>query len=511
MKKIISLIMALALIASFSITALAAENITNNIVDTSGSITINGISEGNVYAIYKLLHLESYDVSAGAYAYKASAAWVDFFKTTEAKAYMATDADGYVTWTATEDDDTKAAFAKLALAYAHANGISPVKSSANAGEFVVTENSGKFSNLELGYYLVDSTMGALCGLTTTNPDASINAKNGTPTIDKQVEEDSTLQWGASNSADIGQLINYRVTINVHAGAQNYVLHDTMEDSLTFGTVTGIDHVVPGVGTTPVETSKYEVKTGAGVVTDGCDFEIHFSQALCDELETNDKIIVHYTATLNENATIGNENSNDNTAWLTFGTPLNVDEPYKSNVDTVSTYTYGFDLVKTDSSNKLIDGAEFKIYDAANDGNEIAVVQVLDSHGDPVLVDGYHLYRKANDGETGANVIVVNGKVRVNGLDNGTYYLDELIAPDGFNKLSARQKFIISDNNLDATFNGTIYSSGSGVHVVNKNGTMLPETGGLGTLLFTVLGGGAALSTGVVLVTKKRMSKIEDED
>ncbi|MBE7001861.1 MAG: isopeptide-forming domain-containing fimbrial protein [Ruminococcaceae bacterium] len=509
MKKIISLIMALALIASFSITALAAENITNNVPDTSGSITINGISEGNVYAIYKLLHLESYDVSAGAYAYKASADWVNFFKTTEAKAYMSTDADGYVTWTTTEDDDTKAAFAKLALDYAQANGISPVKSSTNAGEFVVTESSGKFSELELGYYLVDSTMGALCGLTTTNPDASINAKNGTPTIDKQVEEDSTLQWGASNSADIGQGINYRVTINVHAGAQNYVLHDTMEDGLTFGSVTGIDHVVPGVGTTPVDPSKYEVKTVADGVTDGCDFEIHFSQALCDELETNDKLIVHYNAKLNEKATIGNEDSNDNTAWLTFGTPLNENEPYKSNVDTVSTYTYGFDLVKTDSSNKLIDGAEFKIYDAATDGDEIAVVQVLDSHGDPVLVDGYHLYRKATAEETGTNVIVVNGKVRVNGLDNGTYYLDELIAPDGFNKLSARQKFIISDNNLDATFNGTIYSSGSGVHVVNKNGTMLPETGGMGTVLFITFGTIVVLCAGVLLVTKKRMSMIKD--
>lgn len=502
MKKIISLILALTLIVSFSITALAAENITNNVADTSGSITINGISDGNTYAIYKLLHLESYDVDAGAYAYKASAAWVDFFNTADAKAYMSTDADGYVTWTTTEDDDTKAAFAKLALAYAKAQtpAIAPVKSSENAGEFVITEGSGKFSGLELGYYLVDSTMGALCGLTTTNPDASINAKNGVPTIDKQIEEDATQQWGASNTADIGQVINYRVTINVHAGAQNYVLHDTMEDSLTFGTVSGIEHVVPGVGTTTVDATEYEVKTDAGNVTDGCDFEVHFSQTLCDELETNDKLIVHYTATLNENASIGNTDSNDNTAWLTFGDLDKNGNPYSSNRDTVSTFTYAADIIKTDSSNKLIDGAVFKIYDAATGGNEVAVVKTSDT-----------TYRRAAGQASGDAIVVKDGQIRVSGLDNGTYYLEETIAPDGFNKLTSRQKFIISDNNLDATFNGTIYSSGSGVHVVNKNGTMLPETGGLGTLLFTVLGGGTALGTGVVLVTKKRMSKIEDED
>jgi fimbrial isopeptide formation D2 family protein/LPXTG-motif cell wall-anchored protein len=438
------------------------------------------------------LDLESYDVSAGAYSYKANAAWAAFFATNDAKTYMATDEDGYVTWVAAEDEDTKAAFAKMALAYAKANGITPVKSSKNAGEFVITENSGKFSGLELGYYLVDSTVGALCGLTTTNPDASINAKNGIPTIDKQVKEDSTGQWGANNSADIGQIVEYRVTINVHAGAENYILHDQMEDGLTYKEVTKIEHVVPGSDTHDVAATLYEVKTGTSVVTDGCDFEVHFTKEFCDELETNDKIIVSYTAMLNRNAVI-NGAGNVNTAWLTFG------EGNKSNEDSVITYTYGIDIIKTDSQNTLIDGAEFKIYDAATGGTEVPIV----------LMDDGVTYRRARADETGVAIVVKDGKVRVVGFDNGTYYLEETEAPDGYNKLTARQKFIISDGNLDATFNGEIYSSGSGVHVVNKTGSMLPETGGLGTLLFTVLGGGAVLSSGVVLVTKKRMSKIED--
>ena len=484
MKKIISMILALMLVASFAVTAFAAEE--------TGSITINGVNDDSTYEIYKLLDLESYDAAAGAYSYKANAAWAAFFATDDAKAYMATDADGYVTWVAAEDDDTKAAFAKLALAYAKANGINPVKTSKNAGDFVVTEASGKFSGLELGYYLVDSTVGALCGLTTTNPNASINAKNGIPTIDKQVKEDSTLQWGAHNTADIGQTVEYRVTINVHAGAENYVLHDVMADGLTYLRVSGIEHVVPGTGTHVVDAAKYQVKTGTDVTADNCDFEVHFSKEFCDELETNDKIIVSYEAMLNRNAVIAGS-GNVNTAWLSFG------EGHESNEDSVITYTYGIDIVKTNSQNTLIDGAQFKIYDAATGGNEVAVV----------LMDDGVTYRRARADETGIAIVVKDGKVRVVGFDNGTYYLEETEAPDGYNKLTARQKFIISDSNLDATFNGEIYSTGSGVHVVNKTGSMLPETGGMGTILFITFGTIVVLGAGVLLVTKKRMSMIKD--
>ena len=70
-------------------------------------------------------------------------------------------------------------------------------------------------------------------------------------------------------------------------------------------------------------------------------------------------------------------------------------------------------------------------------------------------------------------------------------------------------YLIADNNLNATFTGGLYSAGSGVHVVNKTGNMLPETGGMGTFLFITFGTLVVLGTGVLLVTKKRMSMIED--
>jgi len=482
MKKLLVTLLTAMMILTFSIPASVSA------AGETGSITINGVSEETTYEIYKLLDLESYDITSGAYSYKVNSAWAGFFETSEALKYVAIDEAGYVTWTNGEDDDSVAAFAKAALAYAKKNSISPVQSSKNEGEFVITETSGKFSDLSLGYYLVDSTMGALCGLTTTNPDASINAKNGIPTVDKQVKEDSTENWGDKNTADIGQIVEFRVTIDVHAGAENYVLHDQMSDGLTFDRVTKIEHVVPGNNTHTADEEMYTVETET---EDGCTFEVIFSEKFCDELETNDKIIVYYQAMLNRNAIVANK-GNPNEAWLDYG------EGNHSNSDTTETYTFGLDIVKTDSQNKLIDGAEFKIYDALTDGHEVAVV----------LMDDGVTYRRARTDETGVSIVVKDGQVRVVGFDNGTYYLEETVSPKGYNKLTARQKFIISGENLDAVFNGEIYSTGSGVHVVNKTGSMLPETGGFGTTLFIIIGGLAVLGAGITLFVRRRVSQYE---
>ena len=489
MKKIISLIIAIVMIASLSTAVFAAE---------TGTITINGATANNVYEIYKLLGLESYDTTTGAYSYKVNSVWTGFFATAAAKEYMTVDTNGYALWKGAESDERVAAFAKLALAYAEENSIAPVKSSSVTGDCTVIpdaltgKQTLKFAGLDLGYYLVDSTMGALCGLTTTNPNASINAKNGAPTVDKQVQEDSTSQWGNENTADIGQLVHFRVTINVHSGAQNYVLHDKMTAGLTFVEVEKVVHIIPtssGHTETIAPAAYYSVvQTGR---SDDCTFEVRFTQAFCDHLETNDKIVVYYTAKLNESAAVG-ASGNTNEAWLEFG-----DNHYTTHDSTV-TKTFGFYLVKTDSQNILLDGAEFRIYDASTAGNEVKVVKMADGS-----------YRRAEAGETGESIVVKDGKVRVVGFDNGTYYLEETVNPTGYNKLTARQRFIISDANLDAIFNSGNYSTGSGVQVINKSGTMLPETGGIGTVLFVTFGTMTALGAGVLLVTKKRMGMIEE--
>ena len=499
MKKVISILIALMMVLSMATAVFAAD---------TGSITVNGVSANANYAIYKLLDLESYNTTSGAYSYKVNADWINFFKDgTGAMDYFAIDSAGYITWVGSEADSRVAAFAKLALQYAKDNGISSVQ---DTDDMVITGNSGKFSNLELGYYLIDSSMGALCGLTTTNPNASINAKNGTPTIDKQVQEDSTGNYGSTNTADIGQDVCFMTTINVHAGAENYILHDVMSAGLTYKQVDKVEFIdsSDNNNVTTVDAAMYTVKTGAAV-TDGCTFEVHFTKEFCDSLEINDKIIVYYTAMLNRHAVVGpesgSEHGNPNETWLNYG------ENNTTTHDSTKTYTFGIDIVKTDSQNTLLDGAEFKIYDAETNGNEIAVVPLLNADDTTPVLDenGNPVYRRARAEETGVSIVVKDGMVTVVGFDNGTYYLEETKAPDGYNKLTSRKKFEIADKNLDAVFNNDTYSTGSGVHVVNKTGSMLPETGGIGTVLFTVFGSMAALSTGVLLVTKKRMSMIEE--
>ena len=510
MKRMASMLMVLIMTVALMVPAMAAEE------EEKGSITINKVVVDDEhtkveYEIYKLLDLESYHKGepndkgvyvGAAYSYTVNEEWEEFFETEDAKAYMAVGTDGYVTWAGGKSDENVAAFAQLALAYAKAHGIDPVKSSKKAGDFVISTNedgvtSGKFSNLELGYYLVDSTLGALCGLTTTNPDASINAKNAKPTIDKQVKEDSTNQWGDKSTADIGQIVEFRTTINVHAGAENYVLHDKMSNGLTFEKVTKIEHVIPKAeGESDIHVvpgEKYTVKTDETAGTDcefgdACTFEVHFTGAFCNELATNDKVIVYYQAMLNRNAVVAGE-GNPNETELQYG-----DDNYTES-DSTKTYTFGFDIVKTDEEHNLLDGAEFKVYDAATGGNEVAVV----------LMDDGTTYRRARADETGVPIVVKNGQVRVVGFDNGTYYLEETVAPNGYNKLSNRKAFTISDANLDALFNDGVFSTDSGVHVVNKTGSMLPETGGIGTTIFYVLGGALVLGAGVALVTKKRMA------
>ncbi len=503
-SKIVSLLLALVMVLSMTTVAFAESTGT-----ATGSITINGIAtdtatNGTVYSIYKLLDLESYNTASGAYSYTVNSAWADFFKSTDAQAYMTVDEAGYATWNGDKGDSRVANFAKLALAWAQENNISPVKSSATEGEFAITGTVGVFSGLELGYYLVDSTLGALCGLTTTNPAASINAKNKQPTLDKQVKEDGTGQWGDLNRADIGEVVEFRVTIDVHAGAQNYVFHDVMSEGLTFQEVTKIEHVVPRMETHEtydVAAEYYEVVAAPAVddaaegeegteaeITDDCTFEVRFTDTFLTHLASNDKIIIHYTALLNRNAVIAGE-GNPNEAWLEYG------EDHETTHETTVTYTFAIDIVKTDSQNTLIDGAEFKIYDAATGGNEVEVV----------LTDDGTAYRRVRDDEEGVAIVVKDGIARVIGLDNGTYYLEETKAPEGYNKLTERKKFIIAGENLDAIFNLNVYSTGSGVQVVNKSGTMLPETGGIGTTLFYVIGGTLAAAALVLLITKKRMS------
>lgn len=464
LKKLLGLVMATVMVFAMTATSAFAVQGTN---DNSGAITITNAEVGHTYKAYQVLVLESYNTDAKAYSYKANADWADWLK--KQTTYVSIDAQGYVTWVKGAD---AAAFAKAALAHAEEAKIQP-KATATAASTTV-----EFTSLNLGYYLVDTTVGSLCSLDTTTPKVEMKEKNKVPPVDKKVQEDSDQSWGDSSTAEIGDTVPFKTTITANPGAQNYVLHDEMSAGLTLNKdsiqVTGL-----------TEGEDYTVTTdGLG---DDCDFHITFSQAYLDSITTKTEIEVTYTAVLNENAVIADA-GNPNKTLLEYGTDK------RTEWDETTTYTYKVDVVKTDGSNEVLDGAQFKLYDAKTAGNEIALVEV--SKG---------VYRLAKDSEKGVEYITtVNGQLEIKGFDaNTNYYLEETKAPDGYNKLAERVEIAVKEANIDATVDGSIWQDG-GIHVVNKAGSLLPTTGGMGTTIFYVAGGIIVVAAAGTLVYRKRM-------
>ena len=470
-KKLASVCLALIMALALAVPAFAAGE--------TGSITINDAVVGQTYTVYQILDLESYNASSNAYAYKATTAWNTFINSDAIKGtYVEVDGQGYVTWKTGAD---AAAFAKAAQKYAKDNSIT------NQGSVTATTTTVSFTGLDLGYYLVDTTLGTLCSLDTTNPNATIEEKNEAPTNVKTVQEDSNNAWGETNDADIGQTVNFKSTITAQAGAENYVFHDTMSAGLTYTGVTGIT-----LNGAAVDASNYTVV--AEGLTDGCTFEVRFTQAFCDTLKANDQIVISYTATLNENAVIAGE-GNPNTSKVSYGDSSNT--KYTPDSQT-KTYTWDVDVFKytmNGETETALAGAKFTLSKNADGSNPIALVS-----------EGNNVYRVAKTGETGTVTEITTdatGKFTIKGLDADTYYLTETAAPAGYNKLSGPVTIVIGANGV---VNGTTEAPQGvdEVKVLNQSGTELPSTGGIGTTIFYVLGAVLVVGAGVVLVTKKRM-------
>ena len=471
-KKLASLLLALVLAFALAVPAFAAGE--------TGSITINDAVVGQTYTIYQILDLESYNASANAYAYKAATAWSAFINDGAIKdTYVKVDAQGYVTWV---KDADAAAFAKAAQKYAKEN-----NSIANQGSVTATTTTVSFTGLDLGYYLVDTTLGTLCSLDTTNPDVVMEEKNEVPTNVKTVQEDSTSNYGEKNDADIGQTVNFKSTITAQAGAENYVFHDTMSAGLTYTGVTGIT-----LNNAAVDASNYTVV--AEGLTDGCTFEVRFTQSFCDTLKANDQIVISYTATLNENAVIAGD-GNPNTSKVSYGDSSNT--KYTPDSQT-KTYTWDVDVFKytmNGETETALAGATFTLSKNSDGSNPIALVS-----------KGNNVYRVAKTDETGTVTEITTdatGKFTIKGLDADTYYLTETAAPAGYNKLADAVTIVIGENGV---VNGTTEAPQGvdEVKVLNQTGAELPSTGGMGPTLFYVLGGVLVVGAVVLLITKKRM-------
>lgn len=178
-KKIAAIMFAFMMVVSMS-TNISAEG------TETGTITINNAIPGQTYTIYKILDLESYDKAKNLYSYKPAKGWESFINE-NTDCFIKNEYDG-ISWKANEGEteaqaqERASTLAQKALAYAK----DPNKSIANSGTKTEDSKTVTFDGLDLGYYLVDSSVGALCSLNTTNPSTEIKEKNGQPTVEKKL-------------------------------------------------------------------------------------------------------------------------------------------------------------------------------------------------------------------------------------------------------------------------------------------------------------------------------------
>lgn len=478
-KKLMAALLAVALLCAMAVPAFAAEG-------ASGTITIDKAINGETYTAYKIFNVVSSKTETDGsttYVYKVADGWADFFTDNTVKNYVSVDTHGQPTWVESKESVADLqAFAKLALDYASkTTTITGKTATASGGEAVI-------SGLTAGYYVVSTTAGSLCILNTNGSDLKIDEKNVAPTIDKKIDGSKS-----TNDAAIGDVVNYTVTIHAKKGATGYVLTDTMTKGLTFNP----DSLTVKTGTSTLsKDTDYTVDVNSTPDTDGnTNFKVTFKDSYLNTIDSDTDIVVSYTATVNKNAEISTT-GNTNTAQLKYGNNATVDSK-------TTTYSYKFDLVKTDNSKKLLTGAKFKLYDSQTGTTPVKLIKDTTTGN----------YRVAETSETGfIEEIEINSynAVTISGLNKKTYYLEETLAPEGYNKLTERQPVELGKDGFVA--DATITSAGSkgaewtsgGVQVINNTGATLPSTGGMGTTLFYVIGGGLMVAAVVLLVTKKRM-------
>ena len=433
-----------------------------------GTITINKAIVNESYNIYKVLDLETYDKVNNHYIYRAASGWETFLDgATDYLEVRNENGDKYYVWKDGVDKSRAKEFAEKAYKYAKDNNnITPTTKTANTTKVV-------FDNLKLGYYLVNSSVGALLHLTTTNPTATVNEKNTlNPNVDKNVLENSTGVYGKENDDMIGSTINYKSTITTGAGYGSYVLYDKMDKGLTFN----VNSVVVKIGDVVVDANNYVVKTN---VTDYT-FVIEFNDEFILKQPKNTNIDVYYTATLNKDAIIEGD-GNKNETFLKYGNNITTDK--KKTI----TYTYAFEIIKTNKEGVELTGAEFILLDKL--GNEIKVI---------LKDEETKTYCIATGNEIGVNIKA--GKATIEGLDKDSYKLKEVVSPEGYNKLTSPVEFSVNGKTNVTIIERTL------VNVINYTGSELPETGGIGTKLFITSGLSLVLICGLVLVTKLRLYK-----
>lgn len=491
-KRSIALVLAMILTLAMSVTVFAAPNADQN----TFSLTLNKAVKGHTYEAYQIL---SGDLSADK-ATLSNIKWGEGIKA-EGQTALGGDAAGYAKKLADMGNNSKELKEQAQIIGANLASAS--------GSVTVTDPDAKnvISNLKPGYYLIKDKDDSLQGqesytefILHVTDDVDANVKADVPSVEKKVKDTNdttgeTTGWQDSADYDIGDDVPFQLTATLANNIESYKTYSLkFNDTLSKGLDYNNDAVIKlgDKDVTSYFTPSYDET--AKTLTFTCDDILAFGA------KNSDKIVVEYTAKLNENAVIGAV-GNPNTVYLDFSNnPNNGGEGDRGKTpeDKVIVFTYKLTVNKVDKENKPLTGAEFSLFKKVNGKEELVEVKKILSTNAEGTVFGF------------------------TGLDDGTYVLRETKTPDGYNSIED-QTFTISakhDENSDdpklTALTGDV-ASGSIINlgvmlekgelstdVVNNKGSVLPSTGGAGRVAIYVIGAILVLGGGIVLVTKKRV-------
>lgn len=485
-KRLSCLFLAIVMVMAMGITAFAQE--VNSGKGGSASITITNAANGETYKVYKLFDATVTGTKDGSIAYTGEIP-------TSLSAYFTKDSAGNISAVAgvSETDRTAALKAWAATQTETANATS------DGTEL-------KFTNLQYGYYVVTSTQGngANITVTSTNPNASIVDKNQTPPLDdltKTVDDDDVKIGDTATYTVKFKTANYEGEGSAAKQITDYIIKDTLPEFLTNVTVTKIT----------IGGTEYKVNDAVPQFTNKT-ITIPWVGDNGESLYANGaEVVITYTATVTEKAAIDGQ-GNKNTVSVTYKTSDGEKTPDKNTADEVI-YTYAIAIKKVSDKGANLAGAEFTL--------PFYVKSAADT-------DGAYIYAGTVEGEGLTNKLTTpaSGLLIIKGVEKGDYSITESKAPDGYNKLTSAvtaeavatgktttsvTKYIDADGNVTDTETDTKVEvidnniAATPVIVVNKTGSELPTTGGMGTTLLYVGGIALILGAGVVMIVRKRMA------
>lgn len=508
-KKLFSILLVVALCMAMTVPALAAG---------SGKITVSGTTSGMKYDIYKIMDL-SY--VSGKYTYTIDSDFEAFFKTSPGSGYIVDTNSGSLNQIIVNGGRKYINITSANIAQFTADAMNYATKTSNPkiaydAQKTATGSSVTFSGLDLGYYLlfpegaaeITGSYASVASIDSTDTEAEVAVKADTPSITKTIDD---------QSVDVGQTVTYTITgkVPTTTGYTAYIwqVSDTMDAGLTFDstatinvTINNTKQTLSKVTDTPDADLEYKVSNNGFVF---------YMDATKHQADAGKNVVITYSPVVNSGAVI---TQTKNQAVLTYSnnpydvtktaTTPPVDKEVWSNKIVIDKY----DAADGTKANKL-EGAEFVLYKLV--GSERKYYK-YDSTTDSVSwvslgtaaanVTALAVKSAADAGTITKAVTNGSGAATFVGVEDGTYMLQEILAPVGYNMPIDGGT---EDASVSVAGTGTTYKVGvtGTAQIGNSAGTILPSTGGMGTTLFYVIGATLALAGATVLLKKRRKTDL----